>query len=153
MIFLLFPHGNLHIGILGAWRPGWRLALVTMEDHRAEELLAGYDRDQHTASEEVQNANATIFRNMALANPVAATVRSVALRALSRFKPVVRPMTKKEALVTQKLYVPDGKVPPGNDQDASSHASSRKPSEEDADGLEGPEDQRCSSRDAKEAKW
>ena len=139
MIFLLFPHGNLHIGILGAWRPGWRLALVTMEDYRAEELLPGYDREQHTASEEVQNANATIFRNMALANPVAATVRSAALRGLSHAGPIVRRMTEKEALVRQSLYVPDGEVPPDNHQDASSHATSRKPSEEDPDGIEGAE--------------
>jgi hypothetical protein len=84
MIFLLFPHGNLHIGILGAWRSGWRLALVTKEDHRTEE---------------VQNANATIFRSMALANPVAATVRSAALRGLSHAGPIVRRMTEKEAPV------------------------------------------------------
>jgi hypothetical protein len=40
---------------------------------------------------------------MALSNPAAAMVRSVALRALSHLKPVVRRMTEKEALVTQKL--------------------------------------------------
>ena len=125
MIFLLFPHGNLHIGILGAWRPGWRFALVTKGDHRAEELLPGYDREQHTASEEVQNANATIFRNMALANPVAATVRSAALRGISHAGPIVRRMTQKEALVRQSLHVPDGEVPRDNDQEAGTHASSR----------------------------
>ena len=91
-------------------------------------------------AEEVQNANATIFRNMALANPLAATVRSAALRGLSHARPIVRRMTEKEALVRQSLYVPDGKVPRDNDQDASSHAaSSRKPTEEDADGLERAE--------------
>ncbi len=140
MIFLLFPHGNLHIGILGAWRPGWRLALVKMEDYRAEELLAVVAGEQHTASEEVQNANATIFRNMALANPVAATVRSAALREISHAGPIVRRMTQKEAPVRQSLYVPDGEVPRDNHQDASSHAASRKPTEEDPDGLEGAGD-------------
>jgi hypothetical protein len=97
---------------------------VTKEDPRAEE---------------VQNANATIFRNMALANPVAATVRSAALRGLSHAGPIVRRMTEKEALVRQSLYVPDGKVPPDNDQDVSSHAPSRKPTEEDTDGLDDAE--------------
>ena len=95
------------VGVLGAWRLGWRLALAAKGDARAEELLAGYEGEQRAASEEIQNANARIFRNMALGNPVGAAVRSVALRALSRFKPVVRRMTEKEALVTQKIYVPD----------------------------------------------
>ncbi len=62
-------------------------------------------------AEEVQNANATIFRNMALANPVAAAVRSAALRGISHMRPIVRRMTEKEALVRQRLYVPDGEVP------------------------------------------
>ena len=95
------------VGVLGAWRLGWRLALVSKGDPGAEELLAGYEREQRLASEEIQRANARIFWNMALAYPPAAAVRSVALRALSRIKPVVRRMTEKEALVTQKLYVPD----------------------------------------------
>ena len=102
---------GMMIGVLGAWRLGWRLALVTKEDHHAEELLADYDREQHTASEEVQNANATIFRNMALANSVAARVRSAALCGLSHARPIVRRVTEKEALVRQSLYVPGYKVP------------------------------------------
>jgi 2-polyprenyl-6-methoxyphenol hydroxylase-like FAD-dependent oxidoreductase len=98
---------GMMVGVLGAWRLGWRLALVSKGDPGAEELLAGYEREQRLASEEIQSANAKIFWNMALAYPPAAAVRSVALRALSRFKHVVRRMTEKEALVTQKLYVPD----------------------------------------------
>ena len=103
---------GMMIGVLGAWRLGWRLALVAKADPlRAEDLLDGYEREQRAASEEVQNANATIFRNMALANPLAATVRSAALRGLSHARPIVRRMTEKEALVRQSLYVPDGEVP------------------------------------------
>lgn len=75
---------------------------------RAGDLLDGYEREQRAASEAVQNANATIFRNMALANPLAATLRSAALRGLSYARPIVRRMTEKEALVRQSLYVPDG---------------------------------------------
>ena len=56
-------------------------------------------------------ANAAIFRNMALANPVAAMGRSSALRGPSYAKPIVRRMTEKESLVRQSLYVPDGEVP------------------------------------------
>ena len=101
---------GMMVGVLGAWRLGWRLALAVKGDPRAEELLAGYEREQRAASEEVQNANATIFRNMALSNPAAAAVRSVALRGLSHLGLVVRRMTEKEALVTQKLSVPDAEV-------------------------------------------
>ena len=102
---------GMMVGVLGAWRLGWRLALATKGDPQAEELLAGYEREQRAASEEVQNANATIFRQMALANPVVAVVRAAALRALSHAGPIVRRMTEKEALVTQGLSVPDAEVP------------------------------------------
>jgi 2-polyprenyl-6-methoxyphenol hydroxylase-like FAD-dependent oxidoreductase len=102
---------GMMVGVLGAWRLGWRLALAAKGDPRAEELLAGYEREQRAASEEVQNANATIFRQMALSNPAAAVVRAAALHALSHAGPIVRRMTEKEALVTQGLSVPDAEVP------------------------------------------
>ena len=101
---------GMMVGVLGAWRLGWRLALAAKEDTRAEELFADYEREQRAASEEIQNANARIFRNMALVNPAVAAARSVALRGLSHLRPVVRRMTEKEALVTQKLSIPDGEV-------------------------------------------
>ena len=66
------------VGVLGAWRLGWPLAMAAKEDPRSEELLFGYEREQRAASEEVQNANARIFRQMALSNPTAAAVPSFA---------------------------------------------------------------------------
>ena len=102
---------GMMVGVLGAWRLGWRLALAAEEPPRAEALLGDYEREQRAASEEVQNANATIFRNMALANPVVAAIRAAALRGLSHARPIVRRMTEKEALVRQRLYVPDGTPP------------------------------------------
>jgi hypothetical protein len=103
------------VGVLGAWRLGWRLALAAKADLDTQESLADYEREQRAASEEIQNAK--IFWNMALSNPVAATARSVALRGLSHLRPIVRRMTEKEALVTQKLYAPDvdalGEMPSG----------------------------------------
>ena len=108
---------GMMVGVLGAWRLGWRLALAAKGDPHAQEVLDGYQHEQRAASAEVQNANAAIFRQMALANPVAAVVRSVALRGLSQLKPVVRRMTEREALVTQRLYSPDvdviGETMPG----------------------------------------
>ena len=88
---------------------------------RSEELLGGYEREQRAASEEVQNANARIFRQMALSNPTAAAVRSAALRGLSRLRPVVRRMTEKEALVTQTLSMPGGVVLSGESSVVSSN--------------------------------
>lgn len=97
-------------GMLGAWRLGWRLALAAKGNPGAENLLDNYDREQRAASKEVQNANATIFRNMAVSNQFVGMVRNAALRGLSHAKPVVRRMTEKEALVTQKLFIPDAEV-------------------------------------------
>ena len=131
------------VGVLGAWRLGWRLALAAKGDPWTEELLGHYEREQRTASEEVQNANATIFRNMALSNPVAAMARSVVLRALSHLKPLVRRMTEKEALVTQSLYVPGGEVL----RDQSSFASSNGVREGATSGRRASRE-RGSSRDA-----
>jgi len=111
---------GMMVGVLGAWRLGWRLAMSVKGHARSEELLVGYEREQRAASEEVQNANARIFRQMALSNPATAAVRSVALRGLSHLRPVVRRMTEKEALVTQRISIPDGEVLRG----ASSFASS-----------------------------
>jgi 2-polyprenyl-6-methoxyphenol hydroxylase-like FAD-dependent oxidoreductase len=93
---------GMMVGVLGAWRLGWRLALAAKGDPHAEELLARYEREQRAGSEEVQNANATIFRNMAVNNRLVGTARSAALRGLSYAKPMVRRMTEKEALVTQR---------------------------------------------------
>ena len=98
------------VGMLGAWRLGWRLALAARRSPGAENLLDDYDREQHAASKEVQNANAIIFRNMAVRNPFVGIARNAALRGLSHAKPIVRRMTEKEALVTQKLSVPDVEV-------------------------------------------
>ena len=101
---------GMMVGVLGAWRLGWRLARAAKGDPRSEKLLAGYEREQRAGSEEVQNANARIFRNMALSNPAAAAARSLLLRALSHLKPVVLQMTEKEALVTQGLYIPNSEL-------------------------------------------
>ena len=76
---------GMMVGVLGAGRLGWRLASAAKGEPHAQELLDGYEREQRAASKEVQNANAAIFRNMAISNPVAAAVRSVALRALGSF--------------------------------------------------------------------
>ena len=99
---------GMMVGVLGAWRLGWRLALAVEGLADPEELLEGYEREQRAASEEIQNANALIFRNMALANRLVGTARGMALRRISRVGPIVRRMTEKEALVTQELSAPGG---------------------------------------------
>jgi 2-polyprenyl-6-methoxyphenol hydroxylase-like FAD-dependent oxidoreductase len=64
---------GMMVGVLGAWRLGWRLALAVEGLVDPEELLEGYEREQRAASEEIQNANALIFRNMAVANRLVGT--------------------------------------------------------------------------------
>ena len=99
---------GMMVGVLGACRLGWRLALAVEGLTGLEELLEGYEREQRAASGEIQNANALIFRNMAVANHLVGKVRGMALRGISRVGPIVRRMTEKEALVTQELSVPSG---------------------------------------------
>jgi 2-polyprenyl-6-methoxyphenol hydroxylase-like FAD-dependent oxidoreductase len=99
---------GMMVGVLGAWRLGWRLALAVEGLADPGELLEDYERQQRAASEEIQNANALIFRNMAVANRLVGTARGMALRGISRVGPIVRRMTEKEALVTQELSVPGG---------------------------------------------
>ena len=99
---------GMMVGVLGAWRLGWRLALAVEGLADPEGLPEGYEREQRAASEEIQNANALIFRNMAVANRLVGTVRGMALRRISRVGPIVRRMTEKEALVTQELSAPGG---------------------------------------------
>jgi 2-polyprenyl-6-methoxyphenol hydroxylase-like FAD-dependent oxidoreductase len=96
------------VGVLGAWRLGWRLALAVEGLADPEGLLEGYEREQRAASEEIQNANALIFRNMAVANRLVGTARGMALRGISHVGLIVRRMTEKEALVTQELLAPGG---------------------------------------------
>jgi 2-polyprenyl-6-methoxyphenol hydroxylase-like FAD-dependent oxidoreductase len=99
---------GMMVGVLGAWRLGWRLALAVDGLADPEELLEGYEQEQRAASEEIQNANALMFRNMAVANRLVGTARGIALRGISRVGPIVRRMTEKEALVTQELSAPGG---------------------------------------------
>jgi 2-polyprenyl-6-methoxyphenol hydroxylase-like FAD-dependent oxidoreductase len=44
---------GMMVGVLGAWRLAWRLALATKGDPRGQALLDGYEREQRAASEEV----------------------------------------------------------------------------------------------------
>jgi 2-polyprenyl-6-methoxyphenol hydroxylase-like FAD-dependent oxidoreductase len=44
---------GMMVGVLGAWRLAWRLALATKGDPRGQAVLDGYEREQRAASEEV----------------------------------------------------------------------------------------------------
>lgn len=92
---------GMMVGVLGAWRLGWRLARALEAGGHAEKLLGGYESEQRAASEKVQRSNAIIFRNMALENRTLAALRSGLLLGASRLPPLVRRMTEEEALLTQ----------------------------------------------------
>lgn len=96
---------GMMIGLLGAWRLGWRLALAYKGHTMADALLHDYEVEQRAGSDEIQNTNALIFKNMALRNPVLARLRSFGLKFASRIPSIAKGMTGKEALVKQVLPV------------------------------------------------
>lgn len=98
---------GMMIGILGAWRLGWRLALAFKEHELTENLLNDYQKEQHEASNEIQKTNAIIFTNMAMSNKFLAFFLSRGLQFASHFSSVAKDITEKEALVKQVLPVQD----------------------------------------------
>jgi 2-polyprenyl-6-methoxyphenol hydroxylase-like FAD-dependent oxidoreductase len=97
---------GMMVGVLGAWRLGWRLALAAQGATDPEGLLAGYEPEQRAAAEEVQRANALIFRNIAVTNPVLAALRTAALAVAGRVPAAGRRMAETEALLTQPMATP-----------------------------------------------
>jgi 2-polyprenyl-6-methoxyphenol hydroxylase-like FAD-dependent oxidoreductase len=98
---------GMMVGMLGAWRLGWRLALVATGRSQNASLLDEYVHEQRNGSDEVQNANAQIFWNMAVTNPILAGARAAALKFISHVPPAARRITAKEALIDQKIEIPD----------------------------------------------
>ncbi|MFP7736721.1 FAD-dependent oxidoreductase [Priestia aryabhattai] len=97
---------GMMVGILGAWRLGWRLAL-TMKNHpQSLLLLQDYSHEQHAAANEIQDNNATIFKNMSMKNPIIAAGRSFLMRnVLSKVAEIGKIALEKEALLRQSLPV------------------------------------------------
>jgi 2-polyprenyl-6-methoxyphenol hydroxylase-like FAD-dependent oxidoreductase len=100
---------GMMVGLLGAWRLGPRLATVARGELDAATALAAYEREQRAGAREVQRANELIFRNMAIADPRRAALRSLALRGLGRLPALTRRMTATEALIRQDVR--PGRVP------------------------------------------
>jgi 2-polyprenyl-6-methoxyphenol hydroxylase-like FAD-dependent oxidoreductase len=98
---------GMMVGMLGAWRLGWRLAMVATGRSTNASLLDEYVNEQRSGSESVQKANAQIFWNMAVTNPILAGMRAGALRFVSRVPSVARRIAAKEALMDQKIEIPD----------------------------------------------
>lgn len=98
---------GMMVGVLGAWRLGWRLARALEAEGRAERLLEDYEGEQRAGSEQVQRSNAVIFRNMAMENRTLAALRSGLLLGASRLTPLARRMAEEEALLTQRVSALD----------------------------------------------
>lgn len=96
---------GMMIGLLGAWRLGWRLAQAFRGNPHSDRLLQDYEREQRAGSDEIQDTNATIFANMAMSNPILAALRSFGLRTASFVPSVAKSITAKEALLSQALPV------------------------------------------------
>jgi 2-polyprenyl-6-methoxyphenol hydroxylase-like FAD-dependent oxidoreductase len=97
---------GMMVGMLGAWRLGWRLATVATGRSHDDGLFEEYEREQREGSKEVQNANAQIFWNIAVANPIVASVRAGILKLISRLPSATRRMVANETLINQKIEVP-----------------------------------------------
>lgn len=72
---------GMQLGLLGAWRLGWRLAHGLGSQALLPALLADYGREHRVTADAVQRENAIIFRNLALASRPLGALRALALRA------------------------------------------------------------------------
>ncbi len=97
---------GMMVGMLGAWRLGWRLAMVTTGRSPSGSILDDYEREQRAGSEEVQNANAQIFWNMTVMNPSIASMRATVLKLVSHVPSATRRIVAKETLINQKIEFP-----------------------------------------------
>jgi 2-polyprenyl-6-methoxyphenol hydroxylase-like FAD-dependent oxidoreductase len=97
---------GMMVGVLGAWRLGWRLAQALSRAADPEPLLSGYESEQRAAAREVQRANALIFRNIAITDPAPAALRTTLLAAAGCIPAVGRRMAETEALLTQPMVAP-----------------------------------------------
>jgi 2-polyprenyl-6-methoxyphenol hydroxylase-like FAD-dependent oxidoreductase len=97
---------GMMVGLLGAWRLGWRLSLALKNHPNTTNLLTDYSREQHLSANEIQGNNAIIFRNLAIKNSILATGRSFVLKNILSHIPVIgKNALEKEALLKQKLPV------------------------------------------------
>ncbi|WP_044639808.1 FAD-dependent oxidoreductase [Risungbinella massiliensis] len=96
---------GMMVGVLGAWRLGWRLALVIQNHLDPIKLLGDYSNEQKAAANEIQDNNAMIFRNMAVRNKMLAAGRSFMLKTLSNFAAFGTRAMEREALLQQALPV------------------------------------------------
>lgn len=107
---------GMMVGVLGAWRLAWRLALAMQNHPDSDKLLEDYSKEQREGANEIQNNNAMIFRNMAITHPLLAAGRAFVLRNFGRISSFGRSALEKEALLSQALpvsgasdqYVPSG---------------------------------------------
>lgn len=96
---------GMMVGVLGAWRLGWRLALSMKSHTKNTAFLDDYAKEQRVGANEIQDNNALIFKNMAITNPLLATGRSFMLKMLSNISTIGKKAMEKEALLGQVLPV------------------------------------------------
>lgn len=96
---------GMMVGVLGAWRLGWRLALSMKQHKNFSAFLDDYSEEQRVGADEIQKNNALIFRNMAITNPLLAGGRSLLLKTISNISFIGEKAMEKEALLGQILPV------------------------------------------------
>ncbi|MBP1081547.1 2-polyprenyl-6-methoxyphenol hydroxylase-like FAD-dependent oxidoreductase [Bacillus capparidis] len=96
---------GMMVGILGAWRLGWRLALSLKTHKDFSAFLDDYSVEQRVGASEIQNNNALIFRNIAITNLFLAEGRSLLIKTISNLSAIGKKAMEKEALLSQILPV------------------------------------------------
>lgn len=96
---------GMMVGVLGAWRLGWRLAFLMKNLIHSTVILDDYSKEQRVGADEIQNNNAMIFKNLAITNPILAGGRSILLKTFSKVPAIGTKAIEKEALISQKMPV------------------------------------------------
>ncbi|HZH03023.1 MAG TPA: FAD-dependent monooxygenase [Myxococcaceae bacterium] len=107
---------GMMLGLLGAWRLGWRLVRAMEGPATAASWLDDYERVQRYAADQTQSSNKLIFQNIAVTHRGLGAARTALLRAVGKSSAVTRRLTETEALLRQRLPVvgaPDRPQLPG----------------------------------------
>lgn len=81
--------------------------MVATGRSHTDSLLDEYEREQRVGSEMVQNANAQVFWNIAVADPRVAAGRASLLKFISHLSSVTQAMVASETLINQKIRFPE----------------------------------------------
>jgi 2-polyprenyl-6-methoxyphenol hydroxylase-like FAD-dependent oxidoreductase len=89
---------HLQLGLLGAWRLGWRLALAAEGHPRGSALLDDYDREQRAATDRLRRHGEPDMPDLALRSRAATALRAALLGIAGRVPPMARRLARADAI-------------------------------------------------------